>query len=400
MYRKFLFLALCIAFNLSMFAQQPPSGISLGNNKSIVVNGKIKGRIYDAKDKSFLSYVSVVLLGMSNDSVIAGNISDENGYFLISDVPLGLYRLKAKAAGYDSLLKIIKVDMSNLELEVGNLYLNPSALLLKSVTVSAGKSQIELKPDKKVINVDKDISAKGGTAVDVLKNAPGVTVNADDEITLRNNTPTIYVDGKPTNLTMRQIPADQINTIEIITNPSSKYEASATGGIINITLKKNNKPGYNGMFNVGIGTNSQYSGMGMFNIKEKKWGANLSYNYNSNITTAPGISNRDNFLNGIYNGGSYQDITTKFDRQMQFGRFGFDYFINNRNTISINQNLMFGKMGFTENQNTEQLGIDHSLLASSKRSNLQQINISNYSTTLSFKHSYPKPGKEYTADFT
>jgi hypothetical protein len=401
MFRKLFFLATGIAIHLSLFAQQPTLGMpEINNNKPVIVNGKIKGRIYDAKDKTILPYVYVVLLSINNDSVIAGNLVDDNGYLSLNNIPLGYYKLKATALGYDSIVKIIHLEFGNSELEIGNLYMNPSALLLKSVVISGKKSQIELRPDKKVINVEKDISAKGGTALDALKNAPGITINADDEITLRNSTPTIYVDGKPTNLTLRQIPADQINTIEIITNPSVKYEASATGGIINITLKKNNKPGYNGMLNAGIGTNNQYSGMGMFNIKEKKWGANFSYNYNSNITTASGFSNRDNFLNNLYNGGSYQDVSTTFNRRMQFARFGFDYFINNRNTISINQNLMFGKMGFTETQNTNQLNKEYNLVSSSIRNNLQDIHISNYATTISFKHSYPKQGKEYTADFT
>jgi len=400
-YRRLFLLLAGITFHLSLFAQQPPTGMpGMNNSKPMAINGKVKGRTYDANDKTPLPYVSVVLLNINKGSMVTGNITDNNGYFTLNDIPFGSYKLKITSVGYDSVVKIIQLDFSKSELEVGNIYLNPSAILLKSATITGDKSQIVLKPDKKEINVDKDLSIKGGTGIDALKNVPGVTVNSDDEISLRNSTPNIYVDGKPTNLTMRQIPADQINTIEIITNPSAKYEASATGGIINVTLKKNKKPGYNGILNLGIGTNNQYSGMGMLNIKESKWGANFSYNYNSGINTAPAISNRDNFLDGLYNGGSYQDIATKFKRQMHFGRFGFDYFINHRNTISINQNLMFGNMDINENLKTNQLDSEHSLLESSIRDNLQRIHLSNYSTTLSFKHSFPKQGKECNTEFT
>ena len=118
---------------------------------------------------------------------------------------------------------------------------------LGTVTVTGEKSTLELKPDRKVFNVEKDLSARGGDAVDVMKNIPGVATDESGNVTLRNNTPIIYVDGKPTTLTLEQIPADQIDKVEVITNPSAKFEADATGGIINIILKKNQQPGYNGV---------------------------------------------------------------------------------------------------------------------------------------------------------
>jgi len=371
-------------------AQEPPSF-----DTGMSPNGSMQGRTYEASNKEALPFISILLLQLEKDSIIHGAISDENGYFILENVPYGTYRLKATSIGYDPLVKVVRLDAS--KLEIGDLYLKTSESLLQTVTITAEKSAIELHPDKKVINVEKDISAKGGTALDALKNAPGVTVNEDDEVLLRNNAPIIYVDGKPTTLTMRQIPADQISTIEIITNPSAKYDASATGGIINIKLKENKRPGYNGMFNIGLGTNDQLSGMASLNIKETKWAANLSYNFNMANNDVDGISDRDNFNDGIYSGGSYQDVTTIFNRQFQFGRLGFDYFINNRNTISLSQNLVDGKFGLDETQATSELDKYYNLFAYSIRDNEQDIHFTNYAASLSFKHTYPIQDKQYTA---
>ncbi|MDQ3190731.1 MAG: TonB-dependent receptor [Bacteroidota bacterium] len=378
-------------------AQGSPGGGTPGGRAT---SGKIKGRIYNQTDKTPLPYASVMLYTAQKDSLITGAISSENGYFTLTNIPLASYKLKVISMGFDSLVKMVHLNFSTQELEIGNLYVSPSVQMLQAVSITAEKAQIELKPDKRIINVDKDISARGGTALDALQNAPGVTVGADDEISLRNSSPIIYVDGKPTQLSMRQIPADQINTIEIITNPSAKYEASATGGIINITLKKDKKPGYNGMLNGGIGSNNQYNGMGMFNLKESKWLTNISYNFNSGRNIAPLFSYRDNFLNGEYNGGNYQEGTSVFERQFQFARLNFDYFLNNRNTISISQNAMEGKLGFDENHFIDQLADDRELISKSDRINDQNVNFSNYTTTLSFRHTFPKQGKEYTADFS
>jgi outer membrane receptor protein involved in Fe transport len=383
-----------------LFSQGLPPGMQQNAVVKQTMTGKVKGRIYEAKTETPLPYASVVLYNLNSDSLIDGQITDEKGYFGFDNIPFGNHKLKISSIGYEAFEKIVQPSFKNPEVETGNIFLTSSITNLKEVVATSERMQIELKPDKKVIIVDKDISVKGGTALDALKNAPGVTVNSDDEISLRNSTPIVYVDGKPTNLTMRQIPSDQINTIEIITNPSAKYEASAKGGIININLKKNKIPGYNGNLNLGIGTNNQYYLMLTLNLKEKKWGANFSYNFNSASNTARTYSNRDLFELGQYNGGSYQDITTTFPRQFQFGRLGFDYFIDNRNTLSINGGIVSGKFNFAENQNTKQLDSYKKTVLTSLRTNLQTFGFTNYSTGLSFKHTFPKQGKEYTADLT
>ena len=133
---------------------------------------------------------------------------------------------------------------------MGNIKISPDATQIKAVTVNGEAPPMELKLDKRVFDVSKSLTTTGGTAEDVLKTIPAVNVDIDGNVTLRNASPTIYVDGLPTTLTIDQIPADEIDKIEVITNPSAKYDASAgTGGIINIIMKHNQAIGYNGSVN-------------------------------------------------------------------------------------------------------------------------------------------------------
>src|SRR5436189_4282600 len=149
----------------------------------------------------------------------------------------------AKNGDMSSMLSGIDKDLGNIKLEI-------DALQLQNVTVTSSKALMEMKIDRKVFNVEKNLTSVGGTAVDVMKNVPSVNVDIDGNVTLRNAAPQIFIDGRPTTLTLEQIPADEIASVEIITNPSAKFDASGGGaGILNIVLKKNRKAGYNGNIN-------------------------------------------------------------------------------------------------------------------------------------------------------
>ena len=149
-------------------------------------------------------------------------------------------------------------------------------------------------PICKTYNVDKDLSTKGGTGIDAVKNVPGVSVDADNNVTLRNQSVMILIDNRPTTLTLQQIPSDQIDRIEVITNPSVKYDASTTGGILNVILKKNSKPGYNGMTMASIGTGNRYMGMANINIKQNPFNFFAIYTFNYGSNTSSGYTGRTN----------------------------------------------------------------------------------------------------------
>lgn len=361
--------------------------------------GRVYGKVVDAKTKKGIDYASVALYTMAKDSLVGGQLTQDNGDFSLDNLPFGAFKLKITYLGYTAIEQKIIVTPKALEQDIGNIAMSEDEKVLKEVNITAEKATIELKPDRKVFNVEKDLSARGGTGVDVMKNIPGVSTDADGNVTLRNNSPIIYVDGKPTTLTLDQIPADQIEKVEVITNPSAKFEAASTGGIINVVLKKNQKPGYNGMASMSLGTNDQYNGMALINVRERKFGFMLSYNINGSTNVAKSYTDRQNLDNGATTSYFRQDDLITNKRMFQNARLGFDYYVNNRNTISLSQNMTFGK--FTT-KDAQIFSIKDSLkndLSTGDRENDQDAGFRNFTTDLNIHHTYPKADKEWTLDF-
>jgi predicted secreted protein len=365
------------------------------------IKGRVYGKIIDAKTKKPIEYASVVVLWFNKDSLLGGSLTKENGEFNIENLPpMGGFRFRATQIGYKTYETKIYIQMPNkLEQDLGDIKVELDEKLLKEVEITAEKNAVVMSIDKRVYNVDKDLSVKGGTAADVMKNVPGVTVDADGNAQLRNQAPMIYVDGRPTNLTLQQIPADQIDRIEIITNPSVKYEASATGGILNIIMKKNLKPGYNGMAMAYVGTGDRYGGMLNLNVKEGKWNFSAMYSYNQAINLTKGYTRRTQ-LDSVQNPSGYfdQDNKTNMMNKFNFGKVGIDYSINNRNTVSLNGMVVSGqyntrdaqKYNVRDKNSTERLYGD--------RLNEQNAAFQNYNAQLLYKKTFPKAGKELSAD--
>ncbi len=196
--------------------------------------------------------------------IVAAMLTDKKGEFSIDKLPLfGKYTLTISAVGHavytDEISFNLKMNggdrsqmVNAIDKDLGNIKLLPQEKQLANVVVTASKPMMQMSIDRKVFNVDKSLTSVGGTAVDVMRNVPSVNVDIDGNVTLRNASPQIFVDGRPTTLTLDEIPADEIESIEIITNPSAKFDASGGGaGILNIVMKKNKKPGYNGNVRAG-----------------------------------------------------------------------------------------------------------------------------------------------------
>ena len=358
--------------------------------------GHVYGKITDGKTQTGLGYVAVSILAAGKDSLIAGMLTDDNGGFSFSNVPTGNFRLKATFEGYAPLIKKISITATTPELNIGNLAMSTSEHKMNEVTITAEKAMTTLGVDKKVFNVDKDISSRGGNALDVMQNLPGVAVDADGNVTLRNNSPLIYVDGKPTTLTLDQIPSDQIDYVEVITNPSAKYEAAASGGIINVVMKHNVKPGYNGLITAVAGTNDQYNGSAMINVHKGVIGASLSANVNGATNTTYGYNNRIN-LNDVNAPSSYFDQGQQKTNERRYEniRAGLDFYLDKRNTLSVTQTVVFGWFDNIINSNQVSYDSTKTETSTGKNYNLEAVTRRNYTTMLDFRHTYPKRGKEY-----
>ncbi len=400
MNKIYTFLLSCF-FSISVFAQFP-GGMGGGNANTKGINmsfARLYGKVLDAKTKEPVEFAGVALMWFDKDSVIAGGLVKSNGDFALENLPFGGYRLRISFLGYKNYEQRIFVNMQNVDKDLGNILLETDAALLKEVTVTEEKGAMTMSIDRKVYNVDKDMSAKGGTGLDAVKNIPSVTVDADGNVTLRNNGVMIYVDGRPTTLTLQQIPSDQIDRIEIITNPSVKYDASATGGILNVIMKKNTKPGYNGMAMAGIGTNDRYTGMINLNVKENPFNFFVMYNYNQQTNLNDGFTDRTNLNNGTATSYFNQTNLARFTNAFQFGRAGFDYNINNRNGITVSGNYVHGQFDTYDKQNSKTFDSSNTLLNTGFRTNDSKSWFTNFTGQIQYRKTFPTAGKELTSDF-
>ncbi len=399
---KKLALLFCCLLAALIHAQGPPGGGNANMMKAMKdIKGRVYGKIVDAKTNKPVEFASVTVLWYNKDSLLGGSLTEENGDFNIEGLPaMGGFRLRATQIGYKTYETKFYIQMPNkLEQDLGDIKFEVDAKVLSEVEVTAEKNTVVMNIDKRTYNVDKDISVKGGTAVDVMKNVPGVTVDADGNAQLRNQSPTLFVDGRPSNLTLQQIPADQIDRIEVITNPSVKYDASATGGILNIIMKKNLKPGYNGMAMAYAGTGDRYGGMLNLNVKEGRWNFTGMYSYNQAINHVKGYTRRKQ-LDSLKNASGYfnQDNFTNQRNKFNFGKVGADYMINNRNTITLNGMIVSGSFDTDDKQEYTVLDRNSDRRLYGDRINNQKAAFQNYNGQLMYKKTFPKAGKEITAD--
>ena len=384
--------------------------------------GHFYGKIVDAKSNKGLDGVSVLLIQSKfdtvtkkrKDTVVSGMITASKGNFSLENLPIfGNFRLKVTAIGYKIYEEKVAFDikpgaggnmqqaMNGVDKDLGNIKMAVDTQSLEQVTVTAKEPMMQLGIDRKIFNVDKDLTAAGGTAVDIMKNVPSVAVDIDGNVTLRNTPPTIFVDGRPTTLTLDQIPADAIQSVEIITNPGAKYDASGgTAGILNIVLKKNRKAGYNGNLRAGVDERGKINAGANINVKQGKFNVFATANFNQRQSITDGTTYRYTFDNPPYDSLTQYDHTVNAGYFM-FGRFGVDYFLDNRNTISASGLLVNGDFTPYTSSNIyiDTLYPSGTVSSYSQRNSNTNGGFRNRGGTLSYKHNFPKSGENWTADF-
>lgn len=373
---------------------------TFGQRTNMPALGRVYGKVIDNDTRKAVEFATVTVLALQKDSIVGGTLVQQNGDFSIDKLPVGRFRLRISFIGYKTIEKPISISPQQWEQDLGNFRLQIDAATLKTVEIEAEKATVVMSIDRKVYNVDKDLSARGGSGLDVMKNLPGVNVDAEGNVNLRNGSPTVFIDGRPSTLTLEQLPADQIERVEIITNPSAKFDASTTGGILNVVLKKNTKPGYNGAINAGYGFFNRYNFGGNINVKEGKFNIGLSYNLNSRLANTEGFNNRTSLLNDQALAYFDQQNQLELGRTFQFGRLNIDYQLNNRSLITLAQNIGGGNFNTYDRQTFSSLDANRSALETGNRINDQQNFFRNYTTQLMWRQSYPKAGKEWTADIS
>jgi outer membrane receptor protein involved in Fe transport len=425
--RKLLGLIGFLTFFIATASAQIPGmaggrGGAAGAGQNINI-GHFYGKIVDSKTNKGIEGVTVQLRGNKFDTVtkkmkevILGTIiTKSNGDFSFDNLSLfGNFKLNATALAYKTVDQTISFGikmpsgganggnmqqiLGMADKDLGNIKMEEDATNLGNVTVTAStKPQFELGIDRKIFNVDKNLMGSGQTATELMRNIPALNVDIDGNVTLRNASPTLFIDGRPTTITLDQIPSDIIDRVELITNPSAKFDASGgNAGILNIVLKKNKKVGYNGGLRMGIDSRGRINGGGDINIRQNKLNFTGSGVINQRKSISEGITDRNNILaipSNIYNSLNATNIG-----YFAFARAGVDYFVDNRNTISITANFNRGQFNNNQTQTVDSTikGIrsSYSNIGTQSTSNFR-----NLGTQLSYKHNFQKNGHNISSDY-
>lgn len=304
---------------------------------------KLKGTILD-ENKLPIEYATITLKDeQSVSSQLIGAKSKEGGVFSIDKIAYGKYTINISSIGFETrVLKNYNINTSDVNL--GNVLLSSGKRNLKDVVIKGERASMELGIDKKTFHVDKNITAVGGTASDILRNVPSVNVDLDGNLSVRGKeNVTLLVDGKPSAMfgndaatALATIPASSIESVEVITNPSSKYEAQGMNGIVNIILKKDRKAGYNAMINAGIAAPFRLNGGFNINTNVKKWNFFMNANARTSKTWEETTLRRDNYDNDL----TYESYAKNDRRPLSgFANAGAEYSFDKNNKITLSQSI-------------------------------------------------------------
>lgn len=422
---KKIILAAILMYISNMSVAQYPMGGGMRGGAGASQNmnvGHFYGKIIDSKTNKAVEGVTIQMTGNKFDTVtkkmklviLSTQITKANGEFSIENLSvMGNFTLKLSSIGYTKIEKPISFGikfpqagqgqpnmqqlLGMVDKDLGNIKIEQDATNLGNVTVnSTAKPLFEMGIDRKIFNVDKNLMSAGQTATEIMKNIPSLNVDIDGNVTMRNASPTIFIDNRPTTLTLDQIPAEIIDKVELITNPSAKYDASGgNAGILNIVLKKNKKSGYNGGLRTGIDSRGKLNLGGDLSIRQTKTNISLSGNFNERKSISEGNADRYNYL-------SMPSFIHQNTNGVSGGYFGFfrgsvDYLLNNRNTFTVGANYVTGEMNSDQTQRVDSTikGTNTSFnkIASSNRGLFE-----NFGTQLSYKHNYEKAGESLSGD--
>ena len=397
---RYLLAIIFLAFSgASGYAQQPKA-------PSV---GSVSGTLVDAKNKP-VPYATVTLF--KDSSVINGDLSKDDGSFKIDGSGIGNFRIRIESIGITTKWVNVQVTADAPDKKLGKITVASSDNTLKDVKITGEKPIMELKVDKKVFNVEKNTTTAGGSAADVLQNVPSVSVDADGNVSLRGKSDvTILIDGKPSTLlgtdvasALQSLPAGSIESVEVITNPSAKYDAQGTGGIINIITKKDGRFGMNGNATLGIGTNNKYNGNLGLNVRKGKWGAFLNSSFRINNTYNNVTTNRTDkdTTAGVYQSyHTYEHVPRLFDGT--FNTIGATFDPDKNNSFTLTENINIMQFGFKDTSNyavygnPNQSGIPIQQQQRYSAFSGQPVSLS---TSLDYKHKFAKKDEELSVDAT
>ncbi|CAN5530260.1 hypothetical protein BH23BAC1_BH23BAC1_33200 [soil metagenome] len=365
----------------------------------------IQGRIIDAQSGAPIEYTTASLFNKVDSSLVTGNITDEEGNFYI-EAPEGTYWLEIKFISYKSrVFNNLILGRNNPNPILGEIKLALDTQTLSEVIISGEKEQMELSLDKRIFNVAGDLTNVGRNAAEILDNVPSVTVDVEGNVSLRGSSNVrILIDGKPSGLVgisstdaLRMLQGDLIERVEVITNPSARYDAEGMAGIINIILKKDKREGVNGSFNLNLGHPVNYGAS--FNINMRRKWFNLFSSYGLNYRESPG------------RGSAYQEFylpdstyyTNRIQNRLRSGlghnlRFGSDFFINDKNIITASFLYRISNQDNLSNIQYTDLNSLRQITNRTLRTDNESEDQYNLEWDLNYSKTFNKKGQKFTTD--
>ncbi|MDO1446596.1 TonB-dependent receptor [Rhodocytophaga aerolata] len=399
---KKILLLLLLVYSYGFTLAQNPSGGAIPGAETPKGNAKIAGTVLDASNQEPVPFVNVVLTDPATGKTLDGTVGDENGKFTLNKVAAGDYKILVTFIGYQT-KTIDKVNVGKRgDINLGTIKISPTVQELQEVTIEGQRSLVEEKVDRTVYNAEIDATNKGGDATDVLRKVPMLSVDLDGNVSLRGNQNIrVLINNRPSTIAassvadaLKQIPSDMIKSVEVITSPSSRYDAEGSSGIINIITKKNTLEGFN--LNVNGSAGYRGSNLGLNgSMRKGKMGFSLGgfgrvgYNVNGRFeNTQTTLNNqRESIL-------SIQSADTR--NQFGFGRyqFGWDYDIDKNNFINASVQYGFRNRKTFQDNLISQTYIDNVL----DKTTLQDVDVSdlsgNLDVNLGYTHTFNKPQKE------
>ena len=422
---KYILSIILVIVTINIYSQDRSQWSRSSSSQNFQIpNMVVKGKLIDSESNDGLSYATISVI-TADSILISGGITDDNGKFKIEINPRKMMekiRMERKESsnslgmgliaeityiGYKSKKISIPFTREQREVDLKQISLESDATALSEVTVRAEKSSLELKLDKRVFNVGKDLSNKGGTAEEILENIPSIDLDIEGNISLRGSQSVrILIDGKPASMmgfsgpnAFKQLQGNEIDKVEIITNPSSRYSAEGSSGILNIILKKERLKGLNGSINLNTGYPTQNGISTNFNYRKSKFSVFASISLNQRETKGGGYSNSNYFLSDTTYS-SYID-RDNLNNSLSFGgRAGISFFPNKNNIFTFSVGSRFSDRDSEENNSYIDYDILDNEIARNTRIETSDDLSNNLSYSVSYTKNFKKRGQNFKVDFS
>lgn len=369
------------------------------------VTGLVRGKIIDAKSKEPLEFVTVSLRSQGAGALLKGTLTDGTGSFVLEGLAEGSYVLTVSYVGYKDLSRNVEITSASSRVNLNQLLLLEDSKLLGEVQVVGQKSQMRFELDKRVFNVDQNIASSGGSASDVLTDIPSVEVDNEGQVSLRGSSSvTVWINGKASGLTsdnrgdiLQQLPAENIERVEVITNPSARYSPEGTAGIINIVLKRDRRAGYFGGVQAGADINGGYNVSGNMNYSSGTLEAYANAGYRRRLSPSGGYTNRSYLAeDGSETSALNQKSDGEMDGKTTFARAGATWHMTEKDHLSLSGMGMFG--GHDRENTIDYLSSERgSAVYNRQRKQWEDGDMTMFNVELGYKHDF---SEESNLDFT